>query len=463
MFSLAPYSHFYFAGIGGIGMSALARYFSYCGSAVAGYDKTPSPLTNELESEGMSIHFEDNVEKISSLFLNKETTLVVYTPALPKDHSELNYFKANGYTIKKRAEVLAAITYSTPTIAVAGTHGKTSTATLVSHLLQTAGVPFYAFLGGISVNYQTNFIHPKESTKAVVMVVEADEYDRSFLQLHPQISIVTAIEPDHLDIYGTEEELRKAYFQFISQTQTTGKVLLNENAPNPEEDFGNILSYGFKNTSDAYAENVAVENGEYVFDAETTDRKISEIRMGIPGRHNIENAIASIEAVKDWVADSDIIKQALASYRGVHRRFEVILKTDKVVYIDDYAHHPTEIMTTINTVKEMFPERKVTGIFQPHLFTRTRDLSSGFAEALSNLDEAILLPIYPAREEPIEGITSSIILKQITSSNKSIQQKEELLAYLKTAQIEILLTIGAGDIDRLVSPIKSLLESRYEA
>jgi len=455
------YQKVYLIGIGGIGMSALARYFRHIGCEVAGYDRTSSALTAQLESEGMSIHFEDNMEAISpSFFEDKNDVLVIYTPAVPKAHKELNYFIDNGYAVKKRSEVLAMLTANKKTIAVAGTHGKTSTSALIVHMLETANVPFFGFLGGIAANYNTNFFSPA-SGEANLIVVEADEYDRSFLRLHPDIAIITAIESDHLDIYGTLEELQKAYYAFADLVSENGELILQENVPFPTGYKREMVRYGLSRKSACSASNIRVENGKYVFDANINGHILSNLNLSVPGYHTIENSLAAMAAVWELIEDKKTFYTAFESFRGVHRRFELVFDNGKTAYIDDYAHHPTEIATTIRTLRELYPGKHITGIFQPHLFSRTQDLAKEFAEQLSKLDEAILLPIYPAREEPIQGVTSAIILEKISIDNKKIMAKEELLEYISKNNFEVLATIGAGDIDRLVAPIKKSLEEQY--
>lgn len=454
--SLQDYKRFYFIGIGGIGMSAIARHFRSRGFEVAGYDKTPSELTANLEQEGVFIHFDDNLGSIPEAFKAKDT-LIIYTPAIPKDHQGLNFYLKNGYSVKKRAELLADLTIGKKTIAVAGTHGKTSTAAIIIHILNTANIPFYGFLGGIANNYNTNFIAP-HAEEAQIAVVEADEYDRSFLRLDPDVAIVTAIEADHLDIYGTFEELQKAYFEFGGKVSKEGKLIVQKDVEFNAPEGVKLLRYGIDGEAACRAENVWIYEHKYHFDAELPGLSLPGLKIGIPGRHNIENSLAAIAAVKEFVGENvSAYYAALKSFKGVHRRFEVILQDEEIAFIDDYAHHPTEIEVTIKTVKELFPDKKISGIFQPHLFTRTRDLAEDFSRSLSQLDEVYLLPIYPARELPIEGVTSQLLLEKITSPTKKVVEKEALLKELAENDTEVLLTIGAGDIDRLVQPIKEIL------
>ncbi len=451
------FKNVYLIGIGGIGMSSLARHFKAEGCSVGGYDKTPSGLTTQLEKEGIEIHFEDSIDLVGDNFKDKENTLVIYTPAIPKQNSELNYFFNNGYLIRKRAEVLAWLTEGKTTIAIAGTHGKTSTAAIVSHLLKTAKVPFYALLGGISVNYQTNYLRP-ENGEASIIVVEADEYDRSFLRLHPDVAVITAIEPDHLDIYGTFEKLQEAYSDFACLVEPNGTLIVNSSASLLKPTLAHLCSYSNKFKADCYSDNIQIKDRKYYFDAHIRDLNIENIEIGAPGRHNIENSIAAMASIRSILPESaKYFKEGLASFKGVWRRFEIIVQNDQHVYIDDYAHHPTEIEVTIQTLKELYPDKKITGVFQPHLFTRTRDLAFEFAESLSHLDNLYLLPIYPARELPIEGVSSALILDEVSCANKKIVSKEELLDEIRNHKPEVFLSIGAGDIDRLVPEIKAIL------
>ena len=451
------FKNVFLIGIGGIGMSALARHFNSTGCKVGGYDKTPSALSKQLEAEGMLIHYEDNLDLVDDDFKDKDETLIIYTPAIPKDNKELNFFM-HGYVLRKRSEVLAWLTVGKTTIAVAGTHGKTSTAAIVTHLLKTANIPFYSFLGGISVNYNTNYLAP-ESGDADIVVVEADEYDRSFLRLHPDVAVITAIEPDHLDIYGTFEKLQEAYSDFACLVETTGKLIVNSDVKLLKTPFARLCSYSSVYKADCSAENIHVENRKYHFNAVFLDESFIDLEIGIPGRHNIENSIAAMAAIKAVVPEAAaFFREGLASFKGVWRRFEIIVQKEDSVYIDDYAHHPTEIEVTIRTVKELYPDKKITGIFQPHLFSRTKDLADEFAKSLSMLDEVYLLPIYPARELPMEGVTSSLILDKVTSSFKMIIEKDKLLEQIRNNKPEVLLTIGAGDIDRFIPEIKKIME-----
>ncbi len=457
------YKRFYFLGIGGIGMSALARYFYRNGYVVAGYDKTPSPLTDALQAEGIRVSFEESILDMPIEYRPAEPeTLVIITPAVPEDHEELEYFRAHGHDIMKRSEVLAHLCEGRCTIAVAGTHGKTSTAALMAHLMKSAGVDFHAFLGGISVNYQDNYIASHKGDAFKYIIVEADEYDRSFLRLHPDVAIITSIEADHLDIYGTLEALESAFDEFAGQVKPKGRIIVESDYAHKLSHPDKTLSYSIDSESNIKAENFRIENHSYVFDyTEQGKAPIKDIRLGIPGRHNTENCIAAIAAVRGFINNDESIRQAAASFKGVSRRFEVIYQDDTHLYVDDYAHHPTEIAATIRTLKELYPDRRIHGIFQPHLFSRTRDLATGFAESLSMLDAAWLLDIYPARELPMDGVTSELIYDKINvPHHKGIISKEEAIQRISEQLPELLLTIGAGDIDRLVQPIREIYEAK---
>jgi UDP-N-acetylmuramate--alanine ligase len=463
MTDLTTYKYFYFLGIGGIGMSALARYFNSKGFDVAGYDKTPSDLTDQLVREGIKIHFEDDINQIPAKFLeHKNDMLVTYTPAIPKDHKEHQYLADQGFKIIKRAEVLASVTIGKQTIAVAGTHGKTSTASIIAHILKTGDIPFYAFLGGIASNYKTNFLEPEKNTDSALVVVEADEFDRSFHQLNPDISIITAVESDHLDIYGTEKNLQIAFTEFAKKTKPSGTLIVHKNLPIELPEAGKQLTYAATANADIYSEYITILDHKYHFDAVFQDERLSDLVIGIPGIHNIENSLAAMAATRHLVSDNAVYYKALSTFKGVHRRFEVVLRNKHVVYIDDYAHHPTEIKVTLQTVRDMYPAKKLLGVFQPHLFSRTKDLAKDFAESLSLLDELVLLPIYPARELPMPGVTSQLILDDVTCSKKQIAEKESVLDILAKTDADVIITLGAGDIDRLVQPIKKLLEAKYK-
>ncbi len=443
-------------------MSALARYFHSKGTRVSGYDKTPSSLTRELEQEGMSVHYEENVDLIP-----KDAELVVYTPAVPKSHKELVYYQRNGYKVVKRSDVLQLATESSFNICIAGTHGKTTITTMIAHLLRHTGYGCNAFLGGISVNYGTNFW----SSERNVSVVEADEYDRSFLKLSPDIAIITAMDPDHLDIYGTAEVMEQAFIDFSGKIKEGGLLISKFGLKRAKDLNGSRhLTYSVQNKgADAYAENIKMINGSYEFDAVIRGKRIENVRLNIGGMHNAENAIAAITVASSLHINEEKIKAAVADFKGVKRRFEYIIPPSprsgegrgEVIFIDDYAHHPEELRALISGAKSLFSDKKCTVIFQPHLYTRTRDLADGFAEVLDLADEVILLPIYPARELPIAGVNSEMILNKMKNKNKMVMEKEELKEWIKKdlkKQGRVLVTAGAGDIDLLVEPIKEILK-----
>lgn len=444
----------YLLGIGGIGMSALARYFNSRGVKVSGYDKTETELTKKLVSEGISVHYDDNIEKI-----DKNAVFVVYTPAVPKDHQEYNYFLNHQYAVLKRGEVLGLITASSFNICVAGTHGKTTTSTMIAHILRHSEFGCNAFLGGIASNYETNFW----SSEKNVYVAEADEYDRSFLQLTPDIAVITAIDPDHLDIYGNEENFRTAFMQFSEKIKEDGMLIIKRGLENTcDFKTKHLLSYSCTDASaDCFAANLKMKNGSYYFDVHVGVEVVEGFELNMGGMHNVENAVAAVVAARKAGVEDDRIRRALASFKGVKRRFEYIIKTDETVMIDDYAHHPQELSALIKGAKGLFTDKKCTVIFQPHLYTRTRDFATGFAESLNLADEIILLPIYPAREKPIEGVESAMIKELMQSEKVLCFSKEELLNWISekkaTGQIEMLITAGAGDIDTLVTPIKKII------
>lgn len=466
----------YFIGIGGIGMSAIARYFNSIGIVVSGYDKTPTSLTHALIEEGIKIHFEDDVTLIdeSLLTLQKDQVLVVITPAIPKDHKELNFFLKNNYELKKRAEVLGMITESTYTAAVAGTHGKTTTSTILTHILKSSGYDVTAFLGGIAKNYNNNFIastaledHMEQKNIRFTMdvlsptVVEADEYDRSFLTLHPDVAIVTSVDADHLDIYGDDSQLKESFKLFTALVKSRGALITKlglkyELAPANDV---RVYKYSLEEQSDFFAQHIKIDQGKYRFNVISCIENINDVCFGLPGMHNVENAIAAIAAAQIMGVLPLDIKAALKSFKGVNRRFDYRINTPEFVYIDDYAHHPEEIKACLNSVKQLYPDKKITGIFQPHLFSRTRDFADGFSASLSLLDEVILMDIYPAREKPIEGVTSTMLLKNITCAKKQILNAQEILNYLADYRPEVLISIGAGDIDQLVEPIEKLFSN----
>jgi len=458
----------YFLGIGGIGMSAIARYFNHLGIKVMGYDKTPTKLTDELISEGIDIHFEDLGEKISNFEFQISNLLVVLTPAIPANHQEWAWFKSNGFNILKRSQVLGLISQNHTTIGVAGTHGKTTTSTLIAHILKQSTVDCSAFLGGISTNYNTNLLLANndsitnqpinQSTNQQFVVIEADEFDRSFLTLHPTIAIITSTDADHLDIYGEHNELKKSFLDYSNKLVNEGTLIIKKELDLINDLSVNFLTYSIQSEADVYAKNIEIIKGEYIFDLVFKGIEIKQLQLGIPGLHNVENAVAASAAcLLSGVTELEL-KNALLGFKGVKRRFEYVIKNDNQIYIDDYAHHPEELRAIISSVKNMFPQNEIVVAFQPHLFSRTRDFVVGFAESLSLANEVYLLAIYPARELPIEGITSKIIFDKITCT-KHLVSNQELLNSLKTTKPKVFLTLGAGDIDLLIKPIKEILEN----
>ncbi len=448
-------SSVYFLGIGGIGMSALARYFNSQGIKVSGYDKTATVLTAQLEKEGIGIHFEDNIALI-----DKTAELVVYTPAVPKDHKEYNYFLSNGYTVLKRSEVLGLITANSFSICVAGTHGKTTTSAMIAHLLRHSDYGCNAFLGGIASNYDTNFW----SNEKNVSVAEADEYDRSFLKLSPDVAVITSMDADHLDIYGTAENLQDAFISFSARIKEGG-LLISKYGLTRSSEFkaSNMLSYSLGDTrADTYAENIRMDNGSYIFNVKIKGNGLNDVLLNMGGMHNVENAVAAINVARYIGISDDKLKAAVAAFKGVKRRFEYVIKNEKLVMIDDYAHHPEELRALINGAKELFPGKKCTVVFQPHLFSRTNDFADGFAEVLSIADEVLLLPIYPARELPIEGVVSEMLSERMTMKNVKVVSKEQLLLQMKEMMPQLLIICGAGDIDTMVVPIKNILLENHQ-
>ena len=435
----------YFIGIGGIGMSALARYFQYIGKNVAGYDKTETQLTDELQALGLTIHFEDNINQIPKDFYS-ENTLVVVTPAVPATHSEWNYFVERNYTIKKRAEVLGLITKDTYCFAVAGTHGKTTTSSILGHILYESGVDVTAFLGGIVENYNSNVI----GSGKTVTVVEADEFDRSFLHLHPNVSCITSMDADHLDIYGDADHIEASFREFAAKTDRDHLYVIKGLSLDG-------ITIGVTPDADFSAQNIRIENGYYVFDVETPNEVVQNVKFGLPGHHNLTNAMLAFAMAKSYGVSNENISAALASFKGVRRRFSFQIREEHRVYIDDYAHHPTEINAVHQAVRELYPGKKIIAAFQPHLFSRTKDFADGFAASLSQFDEILLLDIYPARELPMEGITSSWLLTKIEQTNKKLVNKNELIAAFKNSDATVFITIGAGDIGEMVKDIKNAL------
>jgi UDP-N-acetylmuramate--alanine ligase len=436
----------FFIGIGGIGMSALARYFKTIGKNVSGYDKTPSMLTDELIASGIEIHFEDRIDLISKEYY-VENTLVIITPAVPVTHSQWNYFLERDYEVKKRAEVLGIITKDTFCFAVAGTHGKTTTSSILGHILFESGADVTAFVGGIVENYNSNLI----GTGKTVTVVEADEFDRSFLHLHPNIACVTSMDADHLDIYGTSEEIEASFVEFANKVEDKSQLFITNELPIE----GVTCAVNEEAVYKAF--NVRVGNGSYVFDVQTPTETIRDIAFGLPGRHNLMNALMALAMAKTFKTSSEAIAKALASFKGIRRRFSYQIKTPNLVYIDDYAHHPTEINAVHQAVSELYTNQKVLAIFQPHLFSRTKDFADDFAKSLSLFNEVILLDIYPARELPMEGITSQWLMNKMTSENKILVTKEDLIPSILASDARIIVTIGAGDLGEMVPSIKNAL------
>lgn len=448
------YKNAYFIGIGGIGMSALARYFKFKGLNVAGYDKTESELTDTLQKEGIDVHYVDNVDFIPK---DIENTLVVYTPAIPHDLKELNYVMDNGYNVFKRSKVLGEITDGERCLAVSGTHGKTTTSTLTAHILDESGEGCSAFLGGISKNYDTNLLMSHTPT----VVVEADEFDRSFLQLHPEIAVITAMDADHLDIYGDLEHVHEAFKAFASQVSGTVIAKLGLDITSKDTN-AKILRYHYNDPkADFYARNPQPDKlGYFSFDIVWPGGVIEGVKCGTPGWVNVENSVAAAAICLTYGLKPEAIKHAIGTFQGVKRRLDIHVNTEKISYIDDYAHHPKELSTAISSMRDIFPGRKLTAIFQPHLYTRTRDFADDFAAALSKVDKLILLDIYPAREEPIPGVTSEIIFDRVTAPEKVMLHKEELMGYLEKEPVDVLITFGAGNIADFITPITELLEKR---
>jgi UDP-N-acetylmuramate--alanine ligase len=448
----------YFIGIGGIGMSAIARFLVAGGMKVSGYDKTPTALTIEMEKSGIAIHYEENVDLIP-----KKVDLVVYTPAIPEEHKELTYYRQHGYKVVKRSEVLQMITASSFNICIAGTHGKTTITTMIAHLLRDSGFGCNAFLGGIAVNYGTNFWNSEKN----VCVIEADEYDRSFLKLSPDVAIITAMDADHLDIYGTAEAMEQAFIDFSKRVRPGGLLVKQFGLKRGKElKADQYLTYSLQNESaDVYGSNIRMINGAYEFDAMMKDNALENVKLNMGGMHNVENAIAAIAVARSLEIENDKIKAAVENFRGVKRRFEYVIKNERLVFIDDYAHHPEELRALISGARSLFRQKKCTVIFQPHLYSRTRDLADGFAEVLDLADEVILLPIYPARELPVKGVSSEMILDKMKNENKRVIPKDELMNWIKNRYAktlnkefgEVLITAGAGDIDMLVEPIREIL------
>lgn len=438
----------YFIGIGGIGMSALARYFVACNKHVAGYDRTQTEITNKLDKLGIKIHFEDSVSNIETHFLNPKNTLIVYTPAIPKSHKELSYFVNNDFQVLKRSQVLGLITKNKTCIAIAGTHGKTTTTSILGHLLKECNVEVTAFLGGISENYNSNLI--LQGNK--VFVVEADEFDRSFLTLSPDYACITSMDADHLDIYGASEALEESFRDFSRKLKPGGKLFVKKGLPIKG------ITYAVDDDADYVATNIKIENGSYVFDIKTPIQNIENLKFNLPGRHNLSNALIALAMAVEFGCSPYRLASALATYKGVKRRFTYQIKTDDLIYIDDYAHHPEEINAVYQALCEMYPNQKTLVIFQPHLFSRTRDFVNEFAQSLSQFDSILLLDIYPARELPIEGVTSKWLLSKIKNPKKKLILKSEIVSEIHKNNARIILTLGAGDIGAEVNYIKEKLD-----
>lgn len=444
----------YFVGIGGIGMSALARFFKQKGVHVSGYDRMETDLTRKLQSEGIDIHFTDSAD-----LLDKSADLVIYTPAIPKTNIELEWYRNNNYQVNKRSDVLQWITEGYFAITIGGTHGKTTMTTMISYLLRDAGMGCNAFLGGVSVNYDTNYW----SSDTPMAVVEADEYDRSFLKLRPDIAVLTAMDADHLDIYGTVEEMEDAYIQYTNNLKHNGTLLVKHGLKRHSDlKAARVITYSLQNdAADVYAENIMMKDGGYVFDLNYMGDRVEGLKLNMGGMHNVENAVAALAVTKLLELSEEKVAQSLPGFKGVKRRFEYVYKTDNTVYIDDYAHHPEELSALIKSAKLLFKDKKCLVVFQPHLYSRTRDLAKEFARSLDMADEVILLDIYPAREEPIEGVTSELIMEYMANPVKHVMSKRALMMYVQAAKIELLITAGAGDIDKMVQPIKEALESKW--
>lgn len=459
---LNSYIRYYFLGIGGIGMSSIARYFNAKGYQVGGYDRTETKLTKALISEGIDVNYEDTKSVIPAEFLSAKSTLIVITPAIPATHKQLEYFKANDFKIVKRSELLGMITKRKKAICVAGTHGKTTTSTMIAHLLYQSNVECSAFLGGVANNYNTNLLKSKTSN---YVVIEADEYDRSFHQLNPYMAVITSLEADHLDIYGNYESLVESFQHFTSLIKPSGILLVNSKVKLDTHNLAKGVkkyTYGIDEKADFYATNIKMFANKVTFDFVAPTEIIHDIRLNIPIKINVENSISAIAMA--WLngATKDEIRTAMQTFSGIYRRFDFVYQNEKVTYIDDYAHHPSELEAGISSIRELYPDRKITAVFQPHLFSRTKDFADDFAKSLSQLDELILLDIYPAREKPIEGVTSKIIFDKVDIKNKEMATKEEVLDILENKEIDVLVTFGAGNIDTLVPQIKEYLKKRFK-
>ncbi|ABG59988.1 UDP-N-acetylmuramate--L-alanine ligase [Cytophaga hutchinsonii] len=452
----------YLIGIGGIGMSALARWFKQNNYNVGGYDKTSSDLTKALEAEGMAVHYTDSMAEVPEAFTKKDSVLVIYTPAIPADHLELNFFRENGYALYKRSQVLGFLTKELKTIGIAGTHGKTTTSSMAAHIMHESGMPCSAFLGGITQNYNTNILIGNHGDGAGWVVAEADEYDRSFLQLSPDIAVINNMDPDHLDIYSDVQSFYDSFNEYLKKLKPGGIVIRRVDVDVQIPSHASLsVTFGESVEADYRIQNVVVEDGGVTFSIDHDFTRWNNIRIEMPGMHNVMNATAAFLAAHFAGVSIDSIKASLRSFGGVKRRFEYIYKNTKLVYVDDYAHHPTELEALLKAVRMVFPGKKVVTVFQPHLFSRTRDFMQEFAQSLALTDELLLMEIYPARELPIEGITSDVLLNLIPSTNKKVVSKESLLTELEKLNFDVVITAGAGDIDRFIQPIKLLCEQRY--
>lgn len=456
----------YFIGIGGIGMSALARWFHHNGVQVYGYDKTSTKLTTQLESEGISIHFDDEIEKMPDfVFKNSKEVLIVYTPAIPKDHKGFNYLKEKGVSIYKRSEVLGKLTEGMFTVAVAGTHGKTTTSSMIAHLLKSGKKDIAGFLGGITTNYGTNMVMNQGDYKKAIIVVEADEFDRSFLTLKPNIAVVTSTDADHLDIYGKLEELKKSFSLFLENVNPKGKAYIKDGLWDDiasKKIKAEPISYGL-NAGEIRALNVQVKNAKFVFDVALNDKVIKGFQLSVPGFHNVENAVVAIAVAQQLGLNEKEILEGIKTYSGVKRRFEYVIQRENFVFIDDYAHHPSEITAMLTSVRALYPGKKVSVLFQPHLYSRTRDFAVEFSRSLSLADEVMLLDIYPARELPIDGVSSDILLESIQVDEKYKVDMETIIDYLSNRELEVFITMGAGNIDQLVEPLKNMFNKQHAA
>jgi UDP-N-acetylmuramate--alanine ligase len=455
------FTRYYFLGVGGIGMSAIARYYNTKGLKVAGYDRTATKLTSDLQAEGIMVITNQEVEGIPADYRLAKNTMVIVTPAIPSDHPQLKFFQENNFTILKRAQVLGELTKSSKGICIAGTHGKTTTSTIVAHLLYQSQVSCNAFLGGIANNYNTNLLLSKESN---LVVIEADEYDRSFHQLSPYMAVITSADPDHLDIYGTAAAFRESFEHFTSLIRAGGALIMRTGIdlkPNLQKGV-KLYTYSMNDGGDFTAENIKTVKGEIHFDFVTPTERINDVRLGVPALINVENSVAAMALA--WLNGVTVeeLRVGISSFSGIYRRFNVIYKSPKVVYMDDYAHHPSELKASIASIRSLYPDRKITGVFQPHLYSRTRDFATQFAEELSKLDELVLLDIYPARELPITGVDSGLILRNVKLEHKILCSSENLLPLLAERQLDVLVTFGAGDIDKLVPKIKEFLKKKVE-